>query len=158
LSDSETITFAEARAIVGRIARPIDWVGCSPDGAQRNPGPMVQVCAAVADYAALHPGYVLSQIGREEKAAAADKVSPIVRHRESIAQPKAIAAARRWVSRSLSSGRPLRAGPVGSTHPTGCTFSFLFDRQSVRAYVYSHAFGLFSILVELITEHGDDDD
>jgi hypothetical protein len=23
------------------------------------------------------------------------------------------------VSRSLSSGRPLRAGPVGSTHPTG---------------------------------------
>jgi hypothetical protein len=25
-------------------------------------------------------------------------------------------ARRRWVSRSLSSGRPLRAGPVGSTH------------------------------------------
>ena len=61
----------------------------------------------------------LSQIGREEKAAAADKVSPIVRHRVSVAQLKVIAAARRWVSRSLSSGRPLRAGPVGSTHPTG---------------------------------------
>ena len=30
----------------------------------------------------------LSQIGREEKAAAADKVSPIVRHRETIAQQK----------------------------------------------------------------------
>ena len=30
----------------------------------------------------------LSQIGREEKAAAADKVSPIVRHRSSIAQHK----------------------------------------------------------------------
>jgi hypothetical protein len=30
----------------------------------------------------------LSQIGREEKAAAADKVSPIVRHRASIAQRK----------------------------------------------------------------------
>jgi hypothetical protein len=30
----------------------------------------------------------LSQIGREEKAAAADKVSPIVRHRASIAQLK----------------------------------------------------------------------
>jgi len=45
-----------------------------------------------------------------------------------------------------------------STHPTGGTFSFLFDRQPVRAYVYSHAFGLFSILVELITEHGNDDD
>ena len=30
----------------------------------------------------------LSQIGREEKAAAADKVSPIVRHRASIAQQK----------------------------------------------------------------------
>jgi hypothetical protein len=32
----------------------------------------------------------LSQIGREEKAAAADKVSPIVRHRASIAQLKAM--------------------------------------------------------------------
>jgi hypothetical protein len=30
----------------------------------------------------------LSQIGREEKAAAADEVSPIVRHRASIAQQK----------------------------------------------------------------------
>ncbi len=30
----------------------------------------------------------LSQIGREEKAAAADKVSPIVRHRASVAQLK----------------------------------------------------------------------
>jgi hypothetical protein len=30
----------------------------------------------------------LSQIGREEKAAAADEVSPIVRHRASIAQLK----------------------------------------------------------------------
>jgi hypothetical protein len=30
----------------------------------------------------------LSQIGREEKTAAADKVSPIVRHRASMAQPK----------------------------------------------------------------------
>jgi hypothetical protein len=30
----------------------------------------------------------LSQIGREEKAAAADKVSPIVRHRASMAQLK----------------------------------------------------------------------
>jgi hypothetical protein len=30
----------------------------------------------------------LSQIGREEKAAAADKVSPIVRHRASMAQQK----------------------------------------------------------------------
>jgi hypothetical protein len=30
----------------------------------------------------------LSQVGREEKAAAADKVSPIVRHRASIAQQK----------------------------------------------------------------------
>jgi hypothetical protein len=33
---------------------------------------------------------VLSQIGREEKAAAADKVSPVVRHRASIAQMKAM--------------------------------------------------------------------
>jgi hypothetical protein len=32
----------------------------------------------------------LSQIRREEKAAAADEVSPIVRHRASIAQPKAM--------------------------------------------------------------------
>ena len=30
----------------------------------------------------------LSQIGREEKAAAADKASPIVRHRASVAQQK----------------------------------------------------------------------
>jgi len=29
---------------------------------------------------------------------------------------------RRWVSRSLSSGRPLQAGSVGSTHPTGCPY------------------------------------
>ena len=55
----------------------------------------------------------LSKIGREEKAAAADEVPPIVRRRE------AWHSRRRWVSRSLSSGRPLRAGPVGSTHPTG---------------------------------------
>jgi hypothetical protein len=48
----------------------------------------------------------LSQIGREEKAAAADKVSPIVRHRASVAQQKVIAVARRWVS-------------LRSTHPTG---------------------------------------
>jgi hypothetical protein len=32
----------------------------------------------------------LSQIGREEKAAAADEVSPIVRHRPSIARQKAM--------------------------------------------------------------------
>ena len=44
--------------------------------------------------------------------------------------------------------RPLK----GSLHGL-----FLFDRQTVRAYVDSHAFGLFSILVELITERGDDD-
>jgi hypothetical protein len=33
-------------------------------------------------------GGALSQIGREEKAAAADEVSPIVRHRASIARQK----------------------------------------------------------------------
>jgi hypothetical protein len=49
---------------------------------------MVQIAPPLPDCAALHPGYVLSQIGREEKAAAADKVSPIVRHRVSIAQQK----------------------------------------------------------------------
>jgi hypothetical protein len=48
----------------------------------------------------------LSQIGREEKAAASDEVSPIVRHRASMARLKVIAAARRWVS-------------LRSTHPTG---------------------------------------
>jgi hypothetical protein len=48
----------------------------------------------------------LSQIGREEKAAATDEVSPIVGHRVSIAQRKVIAAARRWVS-------------LRSTHPRG---------------------------------------
>jgi hypothetical protein len=48
----------------------------------------------------------LSQIGREEKAAAADEVSPIVRHRASMVRLKVIAVARRWVS-----PRP--------THPTG---------------------------------------
>src|SRR5580658_2091396 len=59
----------------------------------------------------------LSQIGREEKTSAADKVSPIVRHRASIAQPVG------WVERS-------EIHPVGgsilerrwvslrSTHPT----------------------------------------
>jgi hypothetical protein len=41
----------------------------------------------------------LSQIGREEKAAAADKVSPIVRHRTNIAQLKVM-------------------GSLRSTHPT----------------------------------------
>ena len=51
----------------------------------------------------------LSQIGREEKAAAADKVSPIVGYRVSIAQQKVIAAARRWVS-------------LRSTHPTGYSY------------------------------------
>jgi hypothetical protein len=35
----------------------------------------------------------LSQIGREEKAAAADEVSPIVRHRASMAQLKAMGLA-----------------------------------------------------------------
>jgi hypothetical protein len=55
---------------------------------------MVQIAPPLPDCAALHPGYVLSQIGREEKAAAADKVSPIVGHRVSIAQRKVIAAAK----------------------------------------------------------------
>jgi hypothetical protein len=50
----------------------------------------------------------LSQIGREEKVAAADKVSPIVRHPASMAQLKMMGFA-----------EPLRAGPVGSTYPKG---------------------------------------
>jgi hypothetical protein len=29
----------------------------SPDGAQRNPGTMVQLARPIPDYAALHPGY-----------------------------------------------------------------------------------------------------
>src|ERR1700692_41018 len=40
-----------------------------------------------------------------------------------------------WVSRSLSSGRPLRAGPVGSTHPTGWESrsfgNLVFETQAV---------------------------
>jgi hypothetical protein len=54
----------------------------------------------------------LSQIGREEKAADADKVSPIVRHRASVAQQKAMGFAEPVI------GTATPAGPVGSTHPT----------------------------------------
>jgi hypothetical protein len=54
----------------------------------------------------------LSQIGREKKAAAADKVSPIVRHRASIARLKVMGFAEPVI------GPATRAGSVGSTHPT----------------------------------------
>jgi hypothetical protein len=50
----------------------------------------------------------LSQIGREEKAAAADEVSPIVRRRASVAQQKVMGFA------TLNPSYGLR-----STHPTG---------------------------------------
>src|ERR1700675_4706869 len=61
----------------------------------------------------------LSQIGREEKATAADKVSPIVRHRASIAQQKVMGFA------TLNPSYGLR-----STHPTGCIM--LHGRPSMR--------------------------
>ena len=61
----------------------------------------------------------LSQIGREEKAAAADKVSPIARHRASIAQLKAMGFAEpvigpatpgrtRWLNPSCGLNRQAR--------------------------------------------------
>jgi hypothetical protein len=54
----------------------------------------------------------LSQIGREEKAAAADEVSPIVRRRASMAQPKAMGftsfnpsyGLNRWPSTAVEKG------------------------------------------------------
>jgi hypothetical protein len=68
----------------------------------------------------------LSQIGREEKAAAADEVSPKVRHRASVAQLKVMGFAEPVIGSARGPHRaraigaaPLRAGPVGSTHPTG---------------------------------------
>jgi len=48
----------------------------------------------------------LSQIGREEKAAAADKVSPIVRHRASMAQQKVMGFATLNPSYGLRHRRP----------------------------------------------------
>jgi hypothetical protein len=39
-------------------------------------------------FTSFNPSYGLSQIGREEKAAAADEVSPIVPHRASVARLK----------------------------------------------------------------------
>src|ERR1700688_2104044 len=81
----------------------------------------------------------LSQIGREEKAAVADEVSPIVRHRASLAQLKVTGFAEpvigpaRGPHRARAMGTPLRAGPVGSTHPMGSRSSLtlrLLDESS----------------------------
>src|SRR5580692_6282664 len=96
------------------ITLPSCWDSLQPVGwveRQRNPSSFAKT-------------RTLSQIGREEKAAAADKVSPIVRHRASIAEGDGFRGACHRAgpgspSRSRDEAAPLRAGPVGSTHPTG---------------------------------------
>ena len=55
----------------------------------------------------------LSQMDREEKAVAADEVSPIARHRASMARLKVMGFAEPVIGPATS------AGPVGSIHPTG---------------------------------------
>jgi hypothetical protein len=62
----------------------------------------------------------LSQIGREEKAAAADKLSPIVRHRASMAQPKLMGFAEPVIG-PATSGRTRWLNPsygLNFGHPT----------------------------------------
>ena len=54
----------------------------------------------------------------------------------------------------------LPSPPILGTAAEGlsaCSHFFSID-SPFGALLYSHAFGLFSNLVELITEHGDDDD
>jgi hypothetical protein len=66
-----------------RLLQPVGWVE-----RQRNPLSSAETRAIVGgiDVIGEKTQAALSQIGREEKAAAADEVSPIVRHRASIAR------------------------------------------------------------------------
>ena len=59
----------------------------------------------------------LSQIGREEKDAAADKVSPIVRHRASIAQLKVMGFAEPVIG-PATSGRTRWLNPSYGLNPS----------------------------------------
>jgi hypothetical protein len=66
-----------------RLLQPVGWVE-----RQRNPLSFAETRAIVGsiDVTDEKTQVALSQIGREEKAAAADEVSPIVRHRASIVE------------------------------------------------------------------------
>src|SRR5580704_13344530 len=77
----------------------------------------------------------LSQIGREEKAAAADEVSPIVRHRASIAQLKVMGFAEPVIGPATSGGTRWLNPSYGlrSTHPTGC-FHFRLSKKNVISH------------------------
>jgi hypothetical protein len=68
-----------------RLLQPVGWVE-----RQRNPLSFAETRAIVGSIDVIDEKTqaALSQISREEKAAAADKVSPIVRHRASMAQQK----------------------------------------------------------------------
>ena len=69
---------ALTNSTLDRLLQPVGWVE-----RQRNPSSFAETIVIDEKTQA-----ALSQIGREEKAAAADKVSPIVRHRASMAQQK----------------------------------------------------------------------
>jgi hypothetical protein len=97
-------SFAETRAIIGRIARPIEWVDAETD--------------------------------HEEKAVAADKISPIVRHCASIAQLKVMGFATLNPSYELlrataSTPTPSSPPPRPSRRAGGSAISGWFDRTTI---------------------------
>ena len=83
---------APVRSKTGRRARVTpSYPNCSADAARVErmaPANIAERLPQEIDVIDEKTQAALSQIGREEKAAAADKVSPIVRHRASIAQLK----------------------------------------------------------------------
>jgi hypothetical protein len=64
----------------------------------------------------------LSQIGREEKAVAADEVSPIVRHRVNMAQPKVMGFAEPVIGPATSGRTGWLNPPFSPRHKVSRSF------------------------------------